>query len=186
MKRQLEEEKFSLIEMEAKLAKKQWKNSNTKTHFQSLNAYIDLTTLEKLRDMVEKLIEDFRDFEKDLGMQKFLMKRGCQWVDDFEKEHVRVSLGLKEVISQLEVLEFQILRNVLWVKGLAKQINLMSNGVGVTSTPMPLKNPNPCLLEVSVPSLLKPTILAQVFMLATTFWCCLMVVHITNFVQVYI
>jgi hypothetical protein len=43
-----------------------------------LNAYIDLTTLEKLRDMVEKLIEDFRDFEKDLGMQKFLMKRGCQ------------------------------------------------------------------------------------------------------------
>jgi hypothetical protein len=135
---------------------------------------------------VEKLIEDFRDFEKDLGMQKFLMKRGCQWVDDFEKEHVHVSPRLKEVIVQLEVLEFQILRTVLWVEGFTKQINLMSNGFGVTSTPMPLKNPNLCLSEVSVPSLLKPTLFAQVFMLATTLWCCLMVVHITNFVQVYI
>jgi hypothetical protein len=49
-----------------------------KTQFQSFNACIDLTTLKKSKDLVEKLIEDFRDFEKDLGMQKFLMKRGCQ------------------------------------------------------------------------------------------------------------
>jgi hypothetical protein len=28
--------------------------------------------------MVEKLTKDFRDFEKDLGMQKNLVKRRCQ------------------------------------------------------------------------------------------------------------
>ncbi len=29
----------------------------------------------------------------------------------------------------------------MWVEGLVKQINLMSNGVGVTPIPLPLKNP---------------------------------------------
>jgi hypothetical protein len=72
------------------------------------------------------LTEDFRDFEKDLGMQKFLVKRGCQKVDDFEKEHARVFSRLKDVIVQLEALEFQISCNLLWAKGFAKTINLMS------------------------------------------------------------
>jgi len=48
---------------------------------------------------VEKLTEDFRVFEKDLGMQKFLVKRGCQRIDDFEKEHVHVSSRFKDVIA---------------------------------------------------------------------------------------
>ncbi len=48
--------------------------------------------------MVEKLTKYFKDFEKDLGMQKFLVKRGCQRVDDFEKGHARVSLRFKDVI----------------------------------------------------------------------------------------
>ncbi len=66
------------------------------------------------------------------------MKRGCQRVDDFEKEHVGVSSRFKNVTAQLEVLEFQISCNVLWAKGLAKQINLMTNGANVTPTPLPL------------------------------------------------
>jgi hypothetical protein len=90
--------------------------------------------------MVEKLIKDFKDFEKDLGMQKFLLKKGCQKVDDFEKEQTHVSSKLKDVTIQLEALEFQISCNVLWV-GLAKNINLMSNGASVTTIPLPLKNP---------------------------------------------
>jgi hypothetical protein len=40
-----------------------------------LSAYTNLTIVEKLRDLVEKLTKDFRGFEKDLGMQKFLVKR---------------------------------------------------------------------------------------------------------------
>jgi hypothetical protein len=66
------------------------------------------------------------------------VKRGCQRVDDFEKEHAHVSSRLKNVTAQLEVLKFQISRNVLWAKGLAKQINLMTNGANVTPTPLPL------------------------------------------------
>jgi hypothetical protein len=68
------------------------------------------------------------------------VKRGYQRIDGFEKEHVRDSSSLKDVTAWLEVLEFQISRNVLWAKGLAKQINLMSNGAHVTTTPLPLKN----------------------------------------------
>jgi len=64
-----------------------------------LSAYIDLTTIEKLKDLVEKLTEDFRVFEKDLGMQKKLVKRGCQRVDDFEKKHANVFSRLKDVIA---------------------------------------------------------------------------------------
>jgi hypothetical protein len=48
------------------------------------------------------------------------VKRGCQRVDDFEKEHARVYSRFKDVTAQLEVLEFQISCNVLWVEGLAK------------------------------------------------------------------
>jgi len=77
---------------------------------------------------MEKLTEDFKDFEKDLGMQKFLVKRGCQRVDDFEKEHVRVSSKLKDLTIPLEVLEFQISCNVLWAKCLAKQLTLCPMG----------------------------------------------------------
>jgi plasmid rolling circle replication initiator protein Rep len=93
-----------------------------------LSAYTNLTNVEKLKDLVENLIEDFKDFEKNLGMQKFLVKRGCQRVDDFEKEHVCVSLKLKDVTIQLEVLEFQISCNVLWAKCLAKQLTLCPMG----------------------------------------------------------
>ncbi len=105
-----------------------------------MSAYTNLAIVEKLKDLVEKLTKDFRGFEKDLGMQKFLVKRGCQRVDGFEKEHVRVSSRLKDVTDQLKVLEFQISHNVLWAKGLAKQINLMSNGANVITFPLPLKN----------------------------------------------
>jgi hypothetical protein len=150
MKRQLEEEKCSLIKMEAKLAGKQRKVYNVKTHFQSLNAYTNLITLEKSKDLVKKLAKDFRDFEKKLGIQKFLVKRGCQIIDYFEKEHVHVSSRFKDVATQLEVLEFQILCNVLWAEGFTKTINLMSNGVGVTSTPLPMKNPKP--MSIKTPS----------------------------------
>jgi hypothetical protein len=48
---------------------------------------------------MEKLTEDFRVSEKDLGMQKFLVKKGCQRIDDFEKEHVHVSSRLKDVVA---------------------------------------------------------------------------------------
>jgi hypothetical protein len=89
---------------------------------------------------VGKLTKDFKDFEKDLGMQKFLVKRGCQKVDDFEKKHAHVSSRVKDVPVQLEVLKFQIMCNVLCAKGLAKQINLMSNGANVITTPLPMKN----------------------------------------------
>ncbi len=105
-----------------------------------MSDYTNLTNVEKLKNLVEKLTEDFRDFENDLGMQKFLVQRGCQRVDDFEKKHVRVSSRLKDVTIQLEVLEFQISCNVLWAKALAKKINLMSNGANVTATPLPLNN----------------------------------------------
>jgi hypothetical protein len=47
---------------------------------------------------VEKFTEDFRVFEKYLGMQKEIMKRGCRKVDDFEKEHVNVFSRFKDVI----------------------------------------------------------------------------------------
>jgi hypothetical protein len=63
-----------------------------------LNACTDLTIIEKSKDLVEKLTKDFRDFEKKLGMQKFLVKRGCQRIDDFEKKHVRVFSRFKDVI----------------------------------------------------------------------------------------
>jgi hypothetical protein len=56
-----------------------------KRNFQSLNVCTNLTTIEKLKDLVEKLVEDFRGFEKNLGMQKFLVKSRCQRVDDFDK-----------------------------------------------------------------------------------------------------
>jgi hypothetical protein len=52
------------------------------------------------------LTKDFKDFEKDLGMQKFLVKRGCQKVDDFEKKHARVSSRVKDVIVQLKNVHF--------------------------------------------------------------------------------
>jgi hypothetical protein len=74
-------------------------------------------------------------------MQKFLVKRGCQRIDDFEKKHAHVSSRVKDVTIQLKVLKFQILGNVLWAEGLAKNINIMSNGVDVTTNPLPLKNP---------------------------------------------
>ncbi len=45
-------------------------------------------------------------------MQKFLVKKGCQKVDDFERTCMC----------------------------LTKQINVMSNGVSVIATPLPLKN----------------------------------------------
>jgi hypothetical protein len=48
---------------------------------------------------VEKLTKYFRNFEKDLGMQKFIVKRGSQRVDDFEKEHAHVSSRLKDVTA---------------------------------------------------------------------------------------
>jgi len=64
-----------------------------------LSAYTDLIILEKLKDLMEKLTEDFRVSEKDLGMQKFLVKKGCQRIDDFEKEHVHVSSRLKDVVA---------------------------------------------------------------------------------------
>jgi len=54
-KKQLEEEKSNIIEMEAK----QQKNSNVKTRFQSLNVCIDLTIIEKSKNLMEKLVEDF-------------------------------------------------------------------------------------------------------------------------------
>jgi hypothetical protein len=50
-----------------------------------LNVCTNLTTIEKLKDLVEKLAEDFRGFEKNLGMQKLLVKSTCQRADDFEK-----------------------------------------------------------------------------------------------------
>jgi hypothetical protein len=40
---------------------------------------------------------------------------------------------------------------------------------------------SPCLSKVLVPSLLKPTLFAQVFMLATTFWCCLVAIQYHQF-----
>jgi len=48
---------------------------------------------------VEKLKKYFRNFEKDLGMQKFVVKRGCQRIDDFEKEDAHVSSRLKDVTA---------------------------------------------------------------------------------------
>jgi hypothetical protein len=107
---------------------------------------------------VENLIEDFKDFEKNLGMQKFLVKRGCQRVDDFEKEHVRVSSKLKDVTIQLEVLEFQISCNVLWAKCLAKQLTLCPMGPMSQLFHCLRKTLSPCLSKVLMSSLLKPTL----------------------------
>jgi hypothetical protein len=53
-KKQLEEEKSNIIEMEAK----QQKKSDVKTQFQSLNAYTDLTIIEKSKDLMERLAKD--------------------------------------------------------------------------------------------------------------------------------
>jgi len=64
-----------------------------------LTTYTNLTTIKKSRNLEEKLIKYFRNFEKDLGMQKFLVKRGCQKVDDFEKEHACVSSRFKDVTA---------------------------------------------------------------------------------------
>jgi hypothetical protein len=57
------------------------------------------------------------------------MKKGCQKVDEFEKEHAYISSRLKDVIVHLEVLEFQVLRNVLWAEGFAKQLTLSPIGL---------------------------------------------------------
>jgi len=110
-----------------------------------LNAYTNLTNVEKLKDLVEKLTEDLKDFEKDLGMQKFLVKRGCQRVDDFEKEHVRVSSKLKDVTIQGARIP-NLLQCVVG-KVSCKTINLMSNGANVMAIPLPLKNPKSMFVE---------------------------------------
>ncbi len=123
-----------------------------------MSANINLTNIEKLTDLVEKLTEDFKDFEKDLGMQKFLVKKGCQRVDDFEKEHVRVSSKLKDVTIQLEVLEFQISNNVLWAKCLAKRLTLCPTGPMSRLLHYLKKTLSPCMSKVLVPSLLKPAL----------------------------
>ncbi len=85
--------------MEAKLAKKQWEFFDAETQFQSLITYTNLTTINKSINLVEKLTKYFRNFEKDLGMQKFVVKRGCQRIDDFEKEDAHVSSRLKDVTA---------------------------------------------------------------------------------------
>jgi hypothetical protein len=54
-KRELEEEKSNIIEMEAK----QPIFFNVETQFQILSAYINLTTIEKSRDLMEKLAKVF-------------------------------------------------------------------------------------------------------------------------------
>ncbi len=64
-----------------------------------MTAYTNLITIKKSRNLVEKLTKYFRNFEKDLGMQKFIVKRGSQRVDDFEKEHAHVSSRLKDVTA---------------------------------------------------------------------------------------
>jgi hypothetical protein len=53
------------------------------------------------------------------------------------------------------MLGFQISCNVLWAKGLAKQINLMSNGANVTTTPLPLKNPKSMFVGSSCAIIIK-------------------------------
>ncbi len=99
-------------------------------------------------------------------MQKFIVKRGSQRVDDFEKEHAHVSSRLKDVTAQLEVLEFQISCNVLWAEGFAKQINLISNGANVTPTRLPLKNPKSMFVKSS------SAIIVKTYPICSSFYAC--------------
>ncbi len=69
------------------------------------------------------------------------MKKGCQKIDEFEREYVHVSIKLKDVPTQLKKLTFQIYRNEVWTEGLVKQIYNMRNGVGVHAFPLLIKNP---------------------------------------------
>jgi hypothetical protein len=64
------------------------------------------------------------------------------------------------------MLGFQISHNVLWVEGLAKQINLMSNGANVTTTPLPLKNPKS--MSIKSPS----AIIVKACPICSSFYVC--------------
>jgi hypothetical protein len=69
------------------------------------------------------------------------VKKGCQRVDEFEREYAHFSIKLKDVTIQLKKLNIQICCNEVWIEGLVKQIYDMHNRASVHAFPLPIKNP---------------------------------------------
>ncbi len=77
------------------------------------------------------------------------MKKGCQRVNEFEREYAHFSIKLKDVTIQLKKLNIQICRNEVWTEGLEKQIYDMHNGASVHVFSLPIKNPTSMLVGSS-------------------------------------
>jgi hypothetical protein len=76
------------------------------------------------------------------------------------------SLAQRCKVAQLEMLEFQVLHIVLWGTGLAKQLNLMSNGANVIATPLPLKNLK--FMYVRSPNV----VIVKTYLICSSFYAC--------------
>jgi hypothetical protein len=63
-----------------------------------------------------------------------------------EKDYEATFHKLVSVTSDLVVIDHQVGHNKLWIKGLLHQIHLMSNGVGVLISPLPIRSLNNLLI----------------------------------------
>jgi hypothetical protein len=109
----------------------------------------DPTTLEKHRAMVSTTIVNLKKREDDFEFLSFLVDNQDEKIQEGKKEHDFTMTQLESLSAKVELLDNQGTINKIWIQGLLRHIHLMSNGEGVSSTPLPIEDPPTMLVGSS-------------------------------------
>jgi hypothetical protein len=74
--------------------------------------------------------------EQDFEFHTFLVENQHENIQEGEKEHDLTMTQLESLSAEVKLLDNQGSINKIWIRGLLCQIHLMSNGAGVSNTPL--------------------------------------------------
>jgi len=96
--------------------------------------------LEKHRATATIAIIDLKKGEQDFEFQTFLIDNQGGKIQEGKKEHDLTMTQLGTLSVEVELLDNKGTISKIWIQGLLCQIHLMSNGAGVSSTPLPVED----------------------------------------------
>ncbi len=111
---------YDLIKLEIKLKEAQQEVVNCQTLSHNLSANTDRVIINKSRAVVLKSMKDLQVVEFEYKVHQVFVKRERDKVGTIEKEHNDTSLQLKNVTTQITLLDLHMSCNKTWVVGLLK------------------------------------------------------------------
>jgi len=86
--------------------------------------------------MVSTIVVVLKKREQDFEFHTFLVNNQREKIHEGKKEHDLTVTQLESLSAEVKLLDNQGSINKIWIQGLLCQIHLMSNGVGVSNTPL--------------------------------------------------